>query len=185
MLKLILIKLELNSKIMKTWEVLTVKNQVQIVGMLERELQTFWIMCSVKKKKAYLLRNISFTLPEVIFNNYSLKLGLRKLTKIFRNFFFYDKWIQLGKRSLVFQYLVNFVINRLKNIIPLENNVIVNLHQLVLTTLPKIDVKIFFWSIVTSLYLTMKNISTKFLIKTKSSKVDWHNCFSIIKKAIN
>ena len=87
MLQLILIKLELNSKIMKTWEVLTVKNQVQIVGMLERELQTFWIMCSVKKKKAYLLRNISFTLPEVIFNNYSLKLGLRKLTKIFRNFF--------------------------------------------------------------------------------------------------
>ena len=44
-------------------------------------------MCSVKKKKAYLLRNISFTLPEVIFNNNSLKLGLRKLTKIFRNFF--------------------------------------------------------------------------------------------------
>ena len=41
MLKLILIKLELNLKIMKTWEVLTVKNQVQIVGMLEREFKPF------------------------------------------------------------------------------------------------------------------------------------------------
>ena len=87
LLKLILIKLELNLKIMKTWEVLTVKNQVQIVEMLELELQTFWIMCSVKRKKAYLSRKISFTLPEVISDINSLKLGLWKLTRIFRNFF--------------------------------------------------------------------------------------------------
>ena len=55
--------------------------------MLEMELQTFWIMCSVKRKKAYLLRNISFTLPEVISNINILKLGLWKLTKVFRNIF--------------------------------------------------------------------------------------------------
>ena len=55
--------------------------------MLEMELQTFWIMCSVKRKKAYLLRSISFTLPEVISNINILKLGLWKLTKVFRNIF--------------------------------------------------------------------------------------------------
>ena len=72
---------------METWEVLTVKNQVQIVEMLEMELQTFWRMCSVKGKKAYLLRNISFTLPEAISNINSVKLGLWKFTRNFRNIF--------------------------------------------------------------------------------------------------
>ena len=72
---------------MKTWEILTVKNQVQIVEMLEMKLQTFWILCSVKRKEAYLLRNFSFTLLEAISIINSVKLGLWKLTRNFRNIF--------------------------------------------------------------------------------------------------
>ena len=56
--------------------------------MMEMELQTFWIMCSVKRKKAYLSRRIPFTLPEVISNINILKLGLWKLTEVFRNIFY-------------------------------------------------------------------------------------------------
>ena len=50
-------------------------------------ISDLWIMCLVKKRKAYLLRKVSFTLPEVISNINSLKLGLWKFTIIFGNIF--------------------------------------------------------------------------------------------------